>query len=192
MSILYIGGVPAEMFRKHNKHGGLGAKHAIMSIPYLAYEVFTGHPIPYIYMLRTRYLEVCPFKAENSPHNKVDNWPMSWKSWSHDWLFQLGRAKRGGKTYRKAKPREDGRSKTIFRDLRKHVSEEVSWGKFWGSSRLRDLRREMEWGGGGGQNVPRWGGVGNCFPWGISSWGFAPPLFLAPPLVFSGSVGLQT
>ena len=32
----------------------------------------------------------------------------------------------GGKTYRKAKPREDGLSETIFRDPPKMVSEEVS------------------------------------------------------------------
>ena len=39
----------------------------------------------------------------------------------------LGRAKGGGgKTYRKAKPREDGLSETIFRDPPKLVSEAVS------------------------------------------------------------------
>ena len=38
--------------------------------------------------------------------------------------LELGRAKGGGgKTYRKAKPREDGQLETIFRDTPKAVSE---------------------------------------------------------------------
>ena len=66
-----------------------------------------------------------------------------------------------GQTYRKAKPREDGPLETIFRDPPKAVSEVVTWGTFW--EFLRDFIREMEFGGGGGQNVPRWREVGNCF-----------------------------
>ena len=51
----------------------------------------------------------------------------------------------GGKTYRKGKPREDGLLETMFGESPKAVSEESNYGKSW--KFLRDLRREMEWGG---------------------------------------------
>ena len=43
----------------------------------------------------------------------------------------------------------------------------------------------MELGGGAKRTKVR--GVGSRFPCGVSSWGFAPPLFLPPPLAFSGT-----
>ena len=48
--------------------------------------------------------------------------------------------------------------------------------------------REMEWGGGAGQNIPGERGVGNCFPHGVFSSGFAPPppLFCPAACNFSG------
>ena len=82
----------------------------------------------------------------------------------------------GAKRTEKQNLAKMARRKPFFETLRKR-SENVSWGKFW--EFLRGLLREMAWGG--GQNVERWGGVGNRFPWGVSSWGFAPPpLFCSP------------
>ena len=59
----------------------------------------------------------------------------------------------GGKTYRKAKPREDGLSETIFRDLPKAVSEAVSRGKFWVF--LRDFQEDVN---GEKRTVKKYGG----------------------------------
>ena len=66
----------------------------------------------------------------------------------------------------------------------KMVSQEVTWGKFWGI--LRELIGER---GGGGAKRTEVRGVGNRFPWGVSLWGFPPPPPLSfPPLTFPGII----
>ena len=106
---------------------------------------------------------------------------LSFSRRAHACTVTLGRAK-GGQDVPKSKTSRVGPSETIFRDPPTAVSEEVSWGRFW--ALLRDLVREIAWGGAsktyrGGQKLFSVGGllVRFCPP---------PPLFLPPPLAFSG------
>ena len=69
-------------------------------------------------------------------------------------VFSWAELKGGGKTYRKAKPREDGPSETAFRDPPKMVSEEVQLREILRISKGLPKRNGIG-GGGGGQNVPR-------------------------------------
>ena len=79
----------------------------------------------------------------------------------------------------RGRPRGNAFLATIFGAPPKAVSE-VTRGKFWGISKGLDKRSGME--GGEGKTYGGEGGFGNCSPWGVSSWGFAPTLFFALPL----------
>ena len=89
--------------------------------------------------------------------------------------------KRGGQNIPKSKASRGWPSETAFQDPPKAVSEEVGSGEFW--EFLRDLLREMEWGGDKtyrGEEGRKLFSVG-----GLLVRFCPPPLFLHPPLAFS-------
>ena len=107
-------------------------------------------------------------QKSSAPHTQIQR-PRTQQFWAE--------LKGGAKRTEKQSLARMARRKPFFRDPPKMLSEEVAWGKFW--EFVRDLIREMEKGGAKRTEVRE---VGNCFPRGVSSWGFAPPPLFCPPL----------